>query len=352
MDCTLDLYTNYLLSVPGKATATGLSRLVDYRVSHDQVTRFLASSYFDSRTIWQHAKPLVRQCNAGEETGVLILDDSIAEKAHTDENAIISWYWDHSQHRYVKGMNFLTLFYHMGQLNVPLGVTLIEKTVPYVEAKSGQTKYKSEHTKNEYACQMLQIAKEQVTFNYVLADSWFSSADNLQYITTQVGKHAIMGLECSRTVAVSETDRLNGHFQRIDALETLKEGVALRVYIRSLAQPVLVVKQVFTNKDGSTGTLFLIATDTTLTYDQIVEIYKKRWKVEEYHKSLKQHTALTESPTKTIATQANHFFAAVLAYIKLETLKLQLGQGHFKIKSILWLAAAKAALVQLNLWAA
>ena len=36
----LDLYTDYLLSSFGAATATGLSQMVDGAVSHDKVTRF------------------------------------------------------------------------------------------------------------------------------------------------------------------------------------------------------------------------------------------------------------------------------------------------------------------------
>ena len=39
----LDLYTDYLLSTFGAATATGLSAMVDGDVSHDQITRFLSA---------------------------------------------------------------------------------------------------------------------------------------------------------------------------------------------------------------------------------------------------------------------------------------------------------------------
>jgi hypothetical protein len=60
-------------------------------------------------------------------------------------------------------------------------------------------------------------------------------------------------------------------------------------------------------------------------------------------------TDVTQSPTKIIATQANHFYAAMLAFIKLEKLKLNTKMGHFKLKSELYLAALKAANHQLKL---
>ena len=61
MACTLDLYTDYLISSTGQTSATGLSRLFDGQLSHDQVTRWLSSVYLDSRQVWAHAKPLVRR---------------------------------------------------------------------------------------------------------------------------------------------------------------------------------------------------------------------------------------------------------------------------------------------------
>ncbi|NQY10303.1 MAG: transposase, partial [Flavobacteriales bacterium] len=38
---------------------------------------------------------------------------------------------------------------------------------------------------------------------------------------------------------------------------------------------------------------------------QITTIYKKRWKVEEYHKSIKSNTCFAKSPSRTTTTQKN-----------------------------------------------
>lgn len=64
------------------------------------------------------------------------------------------------------------------------------------------------------------------------------------------------------------------------------ETVAKVVYLKGLDLAVALTKKVFTNKDGSSGILYLVCNDTTLDGGQIYAIYKKRWKVEEYHKSL------------------------------------------------------------------
>lgn len=52
----LELYTDYLISNSGAATATGLSAMMNNEVSHDQVTRFLSSEEFDSKRLWRMIK--------------------------------------------------------------------------------------------------------------------------------------------------------------------------------------------------------------------------------------------------------------------------------------------------------
>ena len=80
----LDLYTDYLICSFGPTTATGLSRVLEGEISHDQVTRFLSAPAKTSADLWRVVKPLVRQVES--EAGVLVIDDSIEEKPYTDEN--------------------------------------------------------------------------------------------------------------------------------------------------------------------------------------------------------------------------------------------------------------------------
>ncbi len=349
MNCDIDIYTDYLISSTGQTSATGLSRLYDGKISHDQVTRFLTQSYLDSADLWRKAKPIIRyyeQKKSNDTPVILIVDDSILEKPHTDPNAMVCTHWDHSQGKYVKGINFVSLLYQAETISLPIAAQLIEKDVAHTDPKTCKTKFKSPVTKNEYLQQMLKVAQNQVVYKYLLADSWYSSADNMNTVLG-LNQDFIFALESSRTVALSEEDRKTGQFYRVDEL-TFPDKTAVRVYLRSVKEAVLVVKQVFTNKDGKQSFLYLVSSDTALDYDQLTTIYQRRWKVEEYHKSLKQNTSMGKSPTKTPDTQANHFFASILAFIKLETLKIKLSLGHFRIKAGLYQVGLKAMQEQLN----
>jgi len=47
----LELYTDYLLSTFGYATATDLSQMLNGQVSHDQITRFLSGEAYTSKDL-------------------------------------------------------------------------------------------------------------------------------------------------------------------------------------------------------------------------------------------------------------------------------------------------------------
>src|ERR1044072_4220179 len=122
----LDLYTDYLIASFGPTTATGLSRLLDGQVSHDQVTRFLSERLKTSADLWRIVKPLLRQVESDD--GALIIDDSIEEKPYTDENEQDAWYLAASKNSPVKGINFLTAFYQVGDLGFPVAFGIVTKT--------------------------------------------------------------------------------------------------------------------------------------------------------------------------------------------------------------------------------
>lgn len=81
---------------------------------------------------------------------MLSVDDSILEKAHTDVKELICIYYDHSQQRFVKGLNFDSLLYQTGELALPIAAELVAKTVPVYHPKTQQTNHQSAFTKNEF----------------------------------------------------------------------------------------------------------------------------------------------------------------------------------------------------------
>ncbi len=340
MDNLAEIYSDYLIASFGLTTATGLSKLLDGEISHDKITRFLSGKIKTSQDLWHFVKPLIREIES--DAACLIIDDSLEEKPYTDENDIICWHYDHSRQGLVKGINFLSLLYQTTGMALPIGFALVTKTEKYLDPKDGKQKRRSLISKNELARSQIGYAiKNKVKFRFVLFDVWFSSVENMKFILAH-GKHFICPLKSNRKVALSRNDKLEGRWQKLETLE-IETNTGCLIYLEGLELPVLLIKPVFTNEDGKTAVQYLISSDTTLLPDDIIRSYHKRWRVEEYHKSLKQNVRLERSPTQTTTTQTNHFFAALCGYIKLERLKIKTRQNHFALKSKLYLKALLSA---------
>jgi hypothetical protein len=194
---------------------------------------------------------------------------------------------------------------------------------------------------------LIQIAiQNRIPFRYVLMDSWFASKENFEFITGH-GKHFIAAVKSNRLFARSLEDKLNGCFEKVGALG-LRDKESVRGYVRGYDKEVILICRVFTNKDGSTGTLYLVCSDTSLSSGYISTIYQKRWKVEEYHKSLKSNAALAKSPTKRITTQISHLVMSMIAVFKLECLKIKHHLNHFALRAKVLIKANFAAMMELE----
>ena len=342
----LELYTDYLLSTFGYATATGLAAMVNGQISHDQITRFLSDGEYTSKDLWLEVKTTVRKVE--REDAVLIFDDTVQEKPYTDENEVMCWHYDHSKGRAVQGFNLLNCLYHVEDVSIPVAFELIKKPAEYSDLKTRKRKRASLVTKNELMRAMLDVCMQnKLLFRFVLFDTWFASKENMCHIKETLKKDFVCALKSNRLAAVSKEDYQANRFTPMDELpwqeETLYTG-----WLKDVPFPVLFVRQVFTNKDGSTGILYLACSDTTVKRKLILATYQKRWPIEVFHKSLKQNAALGKAPVRRIVTQNNHVFAVLYAFFKLECLKIKRHRNHFALRAHLYLKAIRVAYEELQ----
>ena len=162
-------------------------------------------------------------------------------------------------------------------------------------------------------------------------------------------KKFINGMKANRLIALCEEEQKRGQYQNLNALP-LKDGDKRIVWLKDISFPVALITKIFKNEDGSTGILYLVTNDLESSADRIYEIYQKRWRIEEYHKSIKQNASLAKSPTKVVRSQKNHIFASIVAYCKLELLRTKTSLSHFGIKYMLLMKANRAAFLELERW--
>ena len=343
MENFVDLYSDYLICSTSYTTATGMSSLLN--IKHDKITQALSKRDYDGKFLWQRVKPYILELTNSKEIITLSFDDSIEEKLYTDESALNCWHYDHCFGRSVKGVNFLSALVEVGGMKLPVGVEFVMKDTWAIDPKTGKNKRKASITKNELFRKMLRECNGKFHFDYVLADCWYSSVENMICCKGELKRNFIMALKNNRKVALSKKNKENKDYISIETLQPRQQTV--EIWLEELDFPLLLTKQVFKNENGTVGELYLACSDLNLSYDQITTIYKKRWGVEEYHKSVKSNTGFSKSPTKTIKTQTNHYVLSIIAYVKLEWLKQRTNKNHFAMKAQIYLAAQKAAQAEL-----
>jgi hypothetical protein len=342
-----DIYIDFLLSSFGKIEMTKLSRILGGKYSHDVFTKnlLLNDEIETDKALWNQVKPILRNYE-NEDDGCLVVDDSILAKPYTKESDMVCWHYDHTIGRSKKSILMLNFHYtDASGISLPVGYEIITKTEDVYDKKKKKIVKKSMFTKNEIMRDKLEILHfhNQLKYRYILFDKWFASVENLVFVNDVLKKKFVCPLKKNRKVALTKKDKDNGKYVSIATVD-MGDCSSRLVYLEGYEDTLKIIKQV--SKDGDDDEsiyLYLVTNDIDLVTNKILEIYKRRWKIEEYHKSLKQNLKIEHSPTKVMTSQLNHIFLSVCGFIKLERLRLNYKMNHFAIKEKIYIEALKTA---------
>jgi len=340
-----DIYINFTISSFEKIEMTKLSKLTGK--SHDIFTKHLLlnDSLDDEKKLWKSIKPFLRDYE-NKESGCLVIDDMLMHKPWTKVNDAVCWHYDHVSQKMQKGILMLNFHYTDATgISIPLGYEIITKTEDKWSEEYQKYIKKSLFSKNEIMQDKLRILhyNNKVQYKYILFDKWFSSIKNLVFIEEELKKKFVCPIKSNRKIALTLEERNKGKYVNISTIDI--EGSSNRlIYLEGYEKPLRLIKQVVKNGDDDESTyLYLVTNDINLSFDTVLEIYKRRWKIEEYHKSLKQNLKIEHSPTKVETSQKNHIHLAVCGFIKLEKLRLNYKMNHFAIKEKIYIEALKVA---------
>lgn len=223
------------------------------------------------------------------------LDDSLTPKDKgTHRLQAVDWHFDHNQKRTLRGGCHVVLGIHWGDFHFPLSwrLYLRESTVRRLnkdKRRHGKTRLRY-RSKLELAQEMLQ---QVISFLpetnpvYVLFDSWYTSAKLVKWIRQQ-GWHVIGAVKSNRKLSGQKlTDRhraLKGRSYDRVSLELANKQ--RRTYwtrtlmgrVRNVPGEVRVV--ISQRGPGVRTPKYFLCTDTTLSAQEILRRYQKRWSQE------------------------------------------------------------------------
>jgi len=341
------IYQDFLISSYSKIEATKFAKVLGKGFSHDRFTKqlLLDKNLDDDTKLWQSIKSFLRDYE-NEEDGCIIVDDSLLHKPYSKINEVVSWHFDHVSGKSVKGIMMLNFQYTDDSgISIPLGYEIITKTEDVWNDKYQKYIKKSMFTKNEIMRDKLEILhfNNHIKYKYILMDKWFTTSDNIEFIANILNKKFIAPIKKNRKIALSLEDKNKGKYVNIDSIDIGACSSQL-IYLKGCNIPLNIGRQIVKNgNDGEPLYLYLITNDTNISFSKTLEIYQKRWKIEEYHKSLKQNLKIEHSPTRVEISQRNHINLTVLAFIKLEKLRLNYKMNHFALKEKIYIEALQVA---------
>lgn len=279
--CSLDLYVNFLIATQKQYSGLELSRVAPTARSHDAVTTWLATHKLTPKLVWKHRQAMVRK-----ETGYLIFDDSVLDKPYARAMPLVKVQYSGKHHRPVKGIDVVTLLWTEGEKIVPVDYRIYDPT------RDGKTK-------NDHAQDILTFAEKRgFRPRYVLLDSWYASLENLKAIANKQWKW-IAALKSNRLVSQVQGTYLS--VADLDCTSTQVHKVWLKAY-----GWVLVSKMVLEN-----GDITYIATNdlSLLEAETLTSHMNHRWKIEEFHRGIKQCCGIERCYSTRERSQRNHIYA-------------------------------------------
>ncbi|HHU17324.1 MAG TPA: transposase [Clostridiales bacterium] len=300
--------------------------------------RFLNSMRYNwSRLLTLTASNVINTVNAAtseDRVNVLIIDDSFYDRNRSKKVELLARVFDHSMHKYVKGFKMLTLGWSDGSTFIPVSFSLLssrKESNILCPANEGIDKRTNAYKRRKSAVssatealfELLDTARH-LPAKYVLFDSWFAFPKTIYKICKR-NYDVICMIKNSPKIHYGH----NGEWIDLAKLHSIvkKKGMkkgqilgSIQVCIReSRKNPETIdVKIVFVEDRNSKSFLAVLSTDTSLSDDEVLRIYGKRWDIEVFFKMCKSYLALSkEFQGRSYDMMTAHTTIVFLRYIML-----------------------------------
>ena len=284
-------FIDFLIATPRQATAAEAARTgpgVPDPAAHDAYTRLLHRLEPTSDALWAEVEPDVRRTS-----GVLVLDDSVVDKPYARAMDLVCHQWSGKHHGVVKGIGLVTLLWTDGDRHLPCDYRLYDK------ASDGRTK------NDHFRAMLAAAAGRGFAPECVLFDSWYAGVENLKACRS-LGWHWLTRFKANRRVNPDRTG-----LRAVNACDVADTGTVVHLERYGLVKVFRIAARDGTTEHWATSDLAL---------DDLgrVRLADASWRIEEYHRGLKQVTNVERCQCRVGRAQRGHIGLAVRAFVVFE----------------------------------
>ena len=309
-------YCQYLLVSQINYTITNYADHTRNEMSHDAINRYLRNDRLTSRLVWENVRTQI----APSPHGYVVFDDTVLDKNFSHKIEMVRLQYSGNAHGLIKGIGLVNCVY----VNPETGQYWVIDYRIYDPERDGKTKL-------DHVQDMLSqiVHHKRLSFHAVLMDTWYATKDLMRFIDS-LHKIYYCPLKDNRQV-----DDSGGQapYQRVDSLAWNDQDLAHGKIIKIKGFPKTTKVKLFRVAVSTHRTDWVVTND--LTQDSLhatQEVCGMRWKIEQFHREIKQLTGIEQNQCRKARIQRNHIACAMLVWIRLTDLARKTQQTVYRIK--------------------
>ncbi len=308
-------YCQYLLSSQINYTLTHLADHVE-TISHDLINRYLRREKLTPQLLWENVAPLIE----AHVDGYLIFDDTVLDKRYGENIELTRRQYSGNEHKVIRGIGLVNCVYVNPETHC---FWVIDYRI-YDPDGDGLSKI-------DHLLEMLQgvVSTKGLGFRIVLMDTWYASQKVMQAID-RLGKIYYCPLKKNRLVDDSEGKE---DYKSVASLSWTPSELTSGKIIKIKTFPKFQKVKLFRVIVSANKTEYVATNDLNQsTTSDVQKVCAIRWKVEEFHRELKQLTGIESCQCRKARIQRNHVACALLVWVRLKSLAYKNGQTIYQIK--------------------
>ena len=296
----------------------------------DVYYRLLANSSYNWRSLLSLSSlkilSLLHKIQDSKAIKVFIIDDTVEDKVGKNVEGSCDSLWSNKEKRKIRGLNIVSLNYSDGFSNFMLDFAIVMNKYARVAVEDFTNKI--DHRTNAYKRRVetmqgkSQIAIDMVKravnsgiyADYLLVDSWYSKPVFIQEMNT-LGLRVISRMANNNKIwnFIGKEKSLEAIYNKFKELKSAKPGKYGKkikfTYFSAVVEHKTAGKLKIVFIKTKEKLIPIVSTDLTISDEEIIEIYKRRWDIEQGYKELREHFGFGK--------EENRIYEALIARITL-----------------------------------
>lgn len=290
----LPFYSICLLLTENRKTFTGISKFTN--ISYSQITRILKNE-FDQKEGLQNQLIDFAKIVFGNSPVTIIIDDTSFKKPHSLTLEETKKIFDSSDKYVTSGYQIITVMITDSIHTLPVTYSIVPTK------KSGQ-----EYRKSYIVLEIIKRLITQFNIQLVLGDAHYGT----QFLTNELdcmNIEFVFKIAANRVIQLSDTQK-NGQIKNVVRCKRNARSVRVKALYANNEYYFYAVKR--------KNNIIYFISNRLIHSKEIESIYKERWHIEKFHRTIKQSLGFQDCQSTSKQKQEIHILSVFLSYAHIE----------------------------------